>query len=622
MKKFISFFICTVMLLTFVPFTANAQNSIDLDISKDKIGQSVQDNVYGISADEISNINGTNISSNLVYNNSFEHYSKTEKEPVNEDYWDFSKLKHSIKNENPMNKNNQNYEVITASGKGKMTNLGFVENGNKKSSATMGFKKNTKYDFSCYIKNIDFEGTIFVYLDSSSNKNVVTQLDITNCKAGWKKVSATLESVATESGALTIEFDGKGTLQIDFISLIPQNSYGYDREEWKFAPVRYDLVKAISNLKPSFIRFPLIVDETLSPVDYSWKNTVGPAEERKYTENNTSETGFGEYFNLCDELGAEPIPSLNANVSELNENELNSYIQNIYDLIEYANGGSVKTYWGAIRAGHGHNEPYNLKTIELISDGSSNFNKVLESVNKNHPEIKFISTPKTGNAVNKSDIETAFDYAYAALYYPDWLKNDTQNSLFKLLSNVDFTNVSLTPSYFTQMIFANNCGNKVINTSFNGTVKGIFQSVTVNENEQAIYIKIVNQDSKSQVVNLNFDGFDKINYVSNQSISAKRASSKNKLGSPYYIAPKDTELSVKGNTVTVEVEKNSVNVIRVAYGGNDGASLYKLPNDTPIAQDFISEPVKIIIPCSILCVIALSAIITVVVKSSKKKKNK
>lgn len=619
MKKFMSLFICTLVLFSSFAFIANAKDVSTIDISKNDISNEIEKNIYGIFADSISNVNGTNISANLVYNNSFEHYDISDKNnDLSEKYWHFSNLKHKVQSEDSLNKNNKNYEVITVNNNGKMSNLGFAEKG-KKSSGTMGFKEKTKYDFSCYIKNIDFEGSVLVYLDSPSNKNVLTQIDITNCKAGWKKVSATLESVATESGAFTIEFDGKGTLQIDFVSLIPQNSYGYDREEWKFAPVRYDLQKALSDLKPSFIRFPLIVDETLSPVDYSWKNTVGPAEERKYTENNTSETGFGEYFNLCDELGAEPIPSLNVNVSELNENELNRYIQNIYDLIEYANGGSVKTYWGAIRAGHGHNEPYNLKTIELISDGSSNFNKVLDSVNKNHPEIKFISTPKIENAVNKSDMETAFDYAYAALYYPDWLNNDTQNSLFKLLSNVDFTNVSLTPSYFTQMIFANNCGNKTINTSFNEKNDGIFQNVTVNENEQVIYVKIVNTKGSSKEINLNINGFDNINYVSNQSISAKRASSKNKLGS-YYISPKETELKANLNSITVELDKYSVNVVRIAYGGNDGASLYRLPKDLPLAKDFISDPVKILIPCGLIVVIGISATLVVLLSKNKKKK--
>lgn len=624
MKKIISFLICTTILFSSTLITANAGSSIDLNISKDDISGEVQSNTYGISADKISNLNGTDISSNLVYNNSFEHYSTTEKGSLNEDYWHFSNVEHSVKHEDSMNKNNSNYEVIKVSKKGTISNLGYVENGkkDKKSSATIGFKKGTKYDFSCFIKNIDFEGTILVYLNSPSNKNVVTELDISNCKAGWREVSATLESSKTESGSLSIEFNGTGTLQLDFVSLIPQDSYGYGKSEWKFSPIRYDLQKAIANLKPSHIRIPLIIDENISPVDYSWKNTVGPAEERKYTENNTSETGFGEYFNLCDEIGAEPIPVLTANVAELNEIELKNYIQDIYDLVEYANGGSIKTYWGAIRSGHGHSEPYNLKAIELIGDGSTNFNKVLESVNKKHPEIRFISSLKSESVVNKSDIETAFDYAYAALYYPDWVQNDTQNSLFKLLSNVDFTNVSLTPSYFTQMIFANNCGNKHINTSFLGKVNNIFQSVTVNESEQVIYVKIVNQSSSSQVVNVNLNGFKKANYASMQSISGNRLSSKNKAGSPYYIAPKDTKLNVKDDSVTVEVQKYSTNVVRIAYGSNDGTSLYKLPADTPVAEDFISDPVKIVIPCGILCVIALSAIITVLVKSSKKKKNK
>lgn len=622
MKKFMSFFICLVILTTAVVPIANAQNSVELNISKDDILNDVQSTVYGISADKISNVNGTDISSNLIYNNSFEHYSNEGKENLSEDYWTFSNLKHSVKNEDPMNKNNSNYEVLTVSGKGKISNLGFIEEGkkNKKSSATIGFKKGLKYNFSCYIKNVDFEGSALVYLDSPSNKNVLTEIDITNSKSHWKKISATLESSATETGTLTIEFKGKGTLQLDFVSLIPEDAYGYDKTEWKFAPIRYDVQQAISNLKPSYIRFPLIVNEDMNVDNYSWKNTVGPAEERKYTENNTSETGFGEYLTLCDELDTEAIPSLNANVSKLNETELQSYIQNIYDLIEYANGGSVQTYWGAIRAGHGHAEPYNLKVIELVGDGSDNFNKVCDKLNKKYPEIKFITSTDSKSELEKSDMSTAISYANNIALFEQGSKKEYSEP--SVLLNTNSSSVSLTPSYFTQMIFSNNHGNKTINTSFTDEVKDIEKSVTINESEQAIYIKLINHKGSNQTVNLNLNGFEHINFVSQQSISSKRLNSKNKVGSPYYVAPKDTELNVKENVVTAELEKHSINVIRIAYGGNDGASLYKLPKGTPVAEDFISDPVKIIIPCGILCVIAISAVITIVVKSSKKRKNK
>ena len=46
-----------------------------------------------------------------------------------------------------------------------------------------------------------------------------------------------------------------------------------------------------------------------------------------------------------------------------------------------------------------------------------------------------------------------------------------------------------------------------------------------------------------------------------------------------HIAPVDTPLEAKGNTLDVTVEKNSVNVIRIAYGENTGGALYQLSDD-------------------------------------------
>ena len=53
--------------------------------------------------------------------------------------------------------------------------------------------------------------------------------------------------------------------------------------------------------------------------------------------------------------------------------EMGAYIQDILDLIEWANGDARKTKWGKIRAESGHPKPFNLKYIgigneDLITD--------------------------------------------------------------------------------------------------------------------------------------------------------------------------------------------------------------------------------------------------------------
>ena len=77
--------------------------------------------------------------------------------------------------------------------------------------------------------------------------------------------------------------------------------------------------------------------------------------------------GFFEYFQLAEDIGAEPLPILNCGMAcQFNSSEvvpverLDPFIQDALDLIEFANG-NTDTKWGALRAKMGHSAPFNLK---------------------------------------------------------------------------------------------------------------------------------------------------------------------------------------------------------------------------------------------------------------------
>ena len=137
---------------------------------------------------------------------------------------------------------------------------------------------------------------------------------------------------------------------------------------------------------------------------------------------------------------------------------------------------------------------------------------------------------------------------------------------------------------------------------------------------QVIYVKLVNSSGKKQTVNLNLDGFESINYASNQHISSVFKSACNEVGRGYCVAPKDEELSLNGNTVTVEAEKYSVNVIRIAYGENDGAGLYQLPEGTPETHLYLPPALRVAIPCSIGVAVVLMISAVVISKAVNKRK--
>jgi alpha-N-arabinofuranosidase len=216
-----------------------------------------------------------------------------------------------------------------------------------------------------------------------NDKNEVvgtSNLSITGSDWATNKQSITSTSIA-QKGKLRLTFTGNGTLDFDMVSLFPSDT-------WKGRPggLRSDLIQLLYDLKPGFLRFPggCIVEGHDLDVRYQWKKTIGPVENRELIINRwnnefahrltpdyyqTFGLGFFEYFQLSEDLGAEPLPILSCgmacqfNTGELVPlNQLDPYIQDALDLIEFANG-SIDSSWGKKRADMGHAAPFNLKFI-------------------------------------------------------------------------------------------------------------------------------------------------------------------------------------------------------------------------------------------------------------------
>lgn len=797
MKKILTILISIAILISATAFPANAKESAVLNISKSDETYSISDKLYGLFIEDISYACDGGLVSNLVNNNSFEYqFNKTTAWS-----WTHNSMEISTdKSDNPMNNNNPTYASISVNGKGSLTNLGFTEMYDYKSydrdekkaqTADMGFKENTEYDFSCYLNNYDFEGTVSVYLDSAKNKQNITELDISACGDNWRKVSATLTALATEDGGLTIEFNGNGTLYLDFVSLIPKNSYGYGTSEWKYTTLRSDLYTSLKQLNPGFIRFPggcLAEGDSLDNL-YNWKDTIGLLEERTQFYNlwrddfgrdyiNTMAMGYHEYFQLCSDLNAEALPILNVGLTcqgraayddhvlalkkvsmsndewetyltetkkldpedtlERNEftkyiddlgitceedfevyldtialrpgtKEWNAYVQDVLDLIEYANGDANTTYWGALRAANGSSKPFNLKYIGLGNENwgkiyERNFRELYKEVKKAYPEITVISSSGTyleGDAydenwswINKDFRDTIVDehyYTYDAylldhndrydnfdrtgahVFIGEYAANspgfgtiETKSNIFEAAEEASFLtgverngdvvemasyaptfakvnaqswNVNLiwfdsqelvlTPSYYTQMLFANNYADKYMKSTFaNGETNqnGIYESVTIDENSQTLYVKLVNTSGKKQTVDVTLSDFDSINRVSAQTLHSAYKSACNEIGKNTTY-PTETDLT-KGDKINLEMDKYDVTVLRIAYGSNDGSSLYTLPDfiDTMTADTskYLPAAIKIGIPCAVLGILVLAGAatgITIIIKK-KAKKNK
>lgn len=150
------------------------------------------------------------------------------------------------------------------------------------------------------------------------------------------------------------------------------------------------------------------------------EKTVGAVENRPLNENRWHYTfkhrffpdyfqtyglGFFEYFQLSEDIGAEPLPILNCGLvcqyqndpdQQVSLSKLDSYIQDALDLIEFANG-DVTTTWGKVRADMGHPAPFNLKFLGIGNEQwgpeyPERLKQFVEVLRKAHPEIKIVGS--------------------------------------------------------------------------------------------------------------------------------------------------------------------------------------------------------------------------------------
>lgn len=279
----------------------------------------------------------------------------------------------------------------------------------------MGVKANAKHELTLQAKLIDGNIDEIKFALVDENDREIGATSIRPDSKRWETYESTFTAKATaEKARLKITFSGKGNIDLDMISLFPEDTWMGRKKG-----LRKDLVQLLADMDPGFLRFPggCIVEGRTLARRYQWKKTVGPIEERELLINrwNTEFAhrltpdyyqsfglGFFEYFQLSEDLGAEPMPILSCgmacqfNTGELVPmDELAPYIQDALDLIEFANG-PVDSDWGKIRADMGHPEPFNMKYIGIGNEqwGPEYIKRYIEfekAIKAKYPEIIIIS---------------------------------------------------------------------------------------------------------------------------------------------------------------------------------------------------------------------------------------
>jgi alpha-L-arabinofuranosidase len=397
-----------------------AQTANVISVYADKSGSSIQPTMWGIFFEDINFAADGGIYAELVKNRSFEFFK-----PLMG--WKILKPDTTtgilIINQSKVKPANPRYARITiAEGEPSfgLSNAGF---------RGMGIKKGMTYHFSVLARQLTGSTLkIRIALMNSGGEEIGTA-NLTPESKEWKKYSISFAASATESKAkLNLWFEGKGSIDIDMISLFPDDT-------WKNRPggLRADLVQLLADLKPGFLRFPggCIVEGRDLENRYQWKNSIGNIEDRHLIVNrwNTEFAhrltpdyfqsfgmGFFEYFQLAEDIGAEPLPVLNCGMAcEFNTAEvvpmdqLDTYIQDALDLIEFANG-STDSKWGQVRTQMGHPAAFNMKFIGVGNEQwgpqyIERYAAFAKAIKEKYPNIKIITG--TGPSPSGKD----FDYA-------------------------------------------------------------------------------------------------------------------------------------------------------------------------------------------------------------------
>ncbi|MES2773722.1 MAG: alpha-L-arabinofuranosidase C-terminal domain-containing protein [Bacteroidota bacterium] len=410
MKIFRWELIFLVALLTGVQTKAQNNNLITVKVNQPTA--TIQPTMWGVFFEDINMGADGGIYAELVKNRSFEFYKpmmgwKVLGKPDTEG--DFL-----VTNRQQANTANPRFLHVTLHQS--KNSVGLVNEGFR----GMGIKKAMTYDFSVMYRQPAGTIKMHIELSNSKNENIGSATLITMATGDkWSKAAIHFDASATEPKAkLKIWFEGDGTIDLDMISLFP-------RDTWKNRPggMRADMIQLLADMKPGFIRFPggCIVEGHELATRYQWKKTIGPIEERQLIVNRwntefahkpapdyfqTFGLGFFEYFQLAEDIGAEPLPILNCGMAcQFNTAEtvpldqLDPYVQDALDLIEFANG-PVSSPYGKARADMGHPAPFNLK---MMGVGNENWGpqylerlKVFtKAIKAKYPDFKLVNSSGT-----------------------------------------------------------------------------------------------------------------------------------------------------------------------------------------------------------------------------------
>jgi len=398
--------------------TGTSESPYEINIDASDRTKDVSDIMWGLFFEDINSAADGGLYAEMIQNRSFEMEDSLYSWETSGDV--------KVNTENPLNENNPTY--ITLGAGASITNDGFQG---------MNVKKDDMYNISLYVRG---EGKLSVHTNNSTASTVTGR----NSES-WIRNTSLIQimTIDDNNDVLKIVNIGDTPMDIDMVSLIPQDTY-------KGHGLRKDLMEQLEAMEPKFLRFPggcAVEGHTMAEA-WNWKDTIGDVAERKEMINiwNPSATepymmtyglGFYEYFQMCEDLGMEPIPILNCGIAcqvrsgsatdadhLVPMDELQPYIDDALDLIAFANGTDETNKWTKIRIEMGHPEPFNLKYIGIGNEqyGDIYFERYAEfakQIHEKYPDINLVTTSGTASSGDSNDL--AWNWANENQQYADFM---------------------------------------------------------------------------------------------------------------------------------------------------------------------------------------------------------
>ena len=535
-------------------------------------GKAISNELIGIFFEDINNSADGGLYAELLQNGSFE-FSPSDRDGWGPGTaWKMIRPGHSlgnllIRSENPVHPNNATYmRLHTERVKEYFDYKGWKGFGLQNDGFDgISVKAGEKYDFSAFMRNVDGGAKkVRVALVEQPQgwpprePKLLAEAVIDVNDNNWKKYEAVLTPESTcQKASLQILVLNTGDMDIDVVSLMPEDTY-------KGHGLRKDLAQALADLQPKFLRFPggCVVHGGGDGFwnTYRWKTTIGPKETRRQLKNTwgyhqSCALGYYEYFQFCEDLGMEPVPILPSGVSCQGANggwnmwptqaqdvvpmsEMDEWVAEAIDLIEWANGDPAKNKWAKMRADQGHPKPFNLKYLGIGNEEKispefiERFKYIYDDEHYYEPNDFFLNKRQYDNYPrNKKTKVYLGEYAAKdkklidalaeGLYLLHVERNAdvvTMTSYAPLFAYYDNERPFLTCSYYVQQMFGQSSGNYYYGdcVKFQGDAANVIQpmenvhygqSVILNTKTRQLFVKVVNATSQVKFANVNLGRF-------------------------------------------------------------------------------------------------------------------